>query len=149
MTAVEGAARRLSQSVLDRRETVDRAIDAEEQDDALSETLDAFVQRYQQLVEHMTHRLYPAIFRLAQAGERPPFLGTLLTDFEGRGLLASADAWKARMELRNRLVHEYPLDPVDRAAALRGAIEQSLTMLDDVRTAFAEIREQRWLEDSE
>ena len=148
IAAVDGAALRLRQSVVDRRAVIEQAIDADWQDAALSEPLDAFVQRYQQLVEHMTHRLYPAIYRLAQ-GERAPFLGTLLTDFEGRGLLASADAWKVRMELRNRLVHEYPLDSNDRAAALRHALIQSVDMLDDLRTALDVVTERRWLEDSQ
>lgn len=142
------AARRLEMSLATDRPLLDVAIDAAEEslDEERLRALDAFVQRYQQLVEHMTHRFYPAIYRREEYGGRPPSVRTLMNIYEGADVLLSARDWEDRAELRNRLVHEYPLDPEERARALTAAIAQSSLMLADLDRGLAYIQDRKLLE---
>lgn len=142
------AADRLRSSIVDDEVMLSRAVrDANvEHDTDLLRVLDAFVQRFQQFHEHMSHRLYPAIYRSEQLGERPPPPRNLFVWLEGLALFDSARIWTERQEIRNRLIHEYPLDASDRAIALQAAVEQSAAMLDEFNRALAYIARRDLLE---
>lgn len=87
------------------------------------------VQRFQQMVEHLTQRLLPSIYRLEELGERPPPLRTLLRIYEDSGLIGDPVDWRSRIDLRNRLVHDYPLDDGERGNDLLAALDESERML--------------------
>ena len=145
------AADRLGRSLSQDRGLIEAAIgDPDGHEDAeTSRALDAFVQRFQQLHEHLTQRLLPALFRLESFGERPPPLRTLATQYEGANILPRAADWGVRAEIRNRLVHEYPLDPVDRAKALALALEHGAGMISDFDRVLAYVNERRLMEISD
>ncbi len=111
--------------------------------------VDAFVHRYQQAVEHVTHRLFGAIYRAEELGNRPPPLTGLFAFIESVGVLNTAQPWKVYLEIRNRLVHEYPLDAVERAQELKGAAEASHAILADIDILFAYIGRRKLLETSD
>ena len=111
--------------------------------------VDAFVQRYQQVVEHVTHRLFGAIYRAEEFGDRPPPLTRLFKYLDGISALDTTEQWRVYLEIRNRLVHEYPLDAVDRAQALREAAAASHAILTDVDILFAYIGRRKLLETSD
>ncbi len=99
-----------------------------------SRALDAFVQRYQQMFEHMAQRLFSAIYRAAEYGDRPPPLRTLFIWAEEVGLVQSSLVWGERAELRNRLVHEYPVQAEQRAIALTSALHEASLILRELDT---------------
>lgn len=146
--AAAGAAVRLRSSITDDASELQRIVRGEDDDldRHLLLVVDAFVQRFQQMHEHMTHRLYPAFYRRAEFGERPPPMLKLLTWLEGVGLIDDRHVWGRIAETRNRLVHEYPLDPSDRSAALGTAVEQASTMLEQFERAMTQIAERDLLE---
>ena len=119
--------------------------DSETGDERLR-AVDAFVQRFQQLHEHVLYRFYPAIYRLETFGDRPPPTATLLAEYEGLGIVDSSREWRRRTELRNRLVHEYPLEPEDRAKALAATIEQAAAMLAEIDRGMAYVKRKALLE---
>ena len=108
--------------------------------------LDAFVQRYQQVFEHIAQRFFASVYRAAELGDRPPPLRTLLVWAEEVGLVASARVWSERAELRNRLVHEYPVEPEQRAIALTSAVAESRLILEEFDAALGYVDERRLLE---
>ncbi|WP_174279313.1 hypothetical protein [Sphingomonas bacterium] len=112
---------------------------------ALRET-DAFIQRYQQLVEHMTHRLFGAIYRAEELGERPPPLRRLLALLEGTKALKSAETWTVYIEIRNRLVHEYPSDESELATALTEASAAGFAILDELEGVMDYVTRRKLLE---
>jgi hypothetical protein len=136
------AAARLKSSLSDDAADLDRAIGNESTgaDKHLLNILDSFVQRFQQVHEHMTHRLFPALFRVEELGERPPPMLKLLSWLEGWNLIENRSAWGRYAEARNRLVHEYPLDPAERAEALRLAVDYSAAMLGDLDRLMEHVR---------
>lgn len=109
--------------------------------------IDAFVQRYEQYFEHITQRLFPAIYRAEEFGARPPMLRRLSVWLEEVGAIGPALEWAERSELRNRLIHEYPLEGAERAVALNAALVQSRAMLIEVEKILAYINERKLLED--
>jgi hypothetical protein len=107
---------------------------------------DAFVQRFQQSVEVMARRLFPALYRVAEGGERPPPLMTLLAYLEGHDVITGERAWAERVELRNALIHEYPATDEERAAAIGRAQASAGGIFDDYDRALRFVRSRRFLE---
>lgn len=142
------AAERLRSSIIDDKALLALATTKSdvEWDKDLLRALDAFVQRFQQVHEHMTHRLYPAIYRLATVGDRPPPPTDLFRWAAEFGFLESGRVWVERTELRNRLTHEYPVDASDRAIDLQAAVEQSAAMLSELDLVLAHITDRNMLE---
>lgn len=130
ITVTRGAADRMARSLSDDRELLSR-VEADSEATDILRAADAFIQRYQQLVEHMTHRLFPAIYRCISMGERAPPLRTLLMMMEEQSAAGEAKRWTQRIELRNQLVHEYPVDPADRSSAFESAINEAIAMLEE------------------
>ena len=140
MEAAQRGARRLRRSLELDRKTIDAGIAAgDEATEDQVRALDAFVQRYQQVYELIAHRLYPAIYRSASFGDRPPALRSLMIWLEEVGVIDGARLWLARAELRNRLVHEYPVEDEERATALTAALSESSAMLGQLTAALSYI----------
>jgi hypothetical protein len=140
MKVTAGAERRLRSSLTEDAELIARAFRLGGEDDAdVLRAVDAFVQRFQQMLEHMLQRFYPALYRLEEGGERPPTRLELYRWVEERSLVDAALSWVERVETRNRLVHEYPLSPEDRSAALISAIRHANEMLDEYRLGIQRV----------
>lgn len=90
-----------------------------EEDDAASETLEAFVSRFASLQDTLGDKLLPACLRLL--AEKPGSVLDNLNRAEKLGLLWSAQDWLAARNLRNRMVHEYEIAPEQLILSLMAA----------------------------
>ena len=109
------------------------AIDADwvkalQEDEVLAERVEAFASRFGRLQDTLGEKLLPRMAALA--GRRPGALIELLAAAEKLGWIESADRWMEWRKLRNRLVHEYMLDPTLFADALNEANEASGELLE-------------------
>lgn len=90
-----------------------------EQNDAASETLEAFVSRFARLQDNLGDKLIPACLRAL--AERTGSALDNLNRAEKLGLLWSTQDWLAARTLRNRMVHEYQPAAEDLIQALYAA----------------------------
>jgi hypothetical protein len=90
---------------------------------------DAFIQRFEQLFETALRRLFPATLRVIDIGDRSEGLLEMVNRLERLEFIADAARWLAWKELRDRLIHEYPDEPVDRARDLTDALEAAQQIL--------------------
>ncbi len=90
-------------------------------DDAASETLEAFVSRFARLQDNIGDKLIPAMLR-ALAEKTGSALDNL-NRAEKLGVLWSAREWLAARNLRNSMVHEYQTSAADFIQALHLAHE--------------------------
>lgn len=79
-----------------------------ENDDDLSERLEAFVSRFGRMQDTLGDKLIPSLLRLL--AERPGSQLDNLNRAEKIGIVDSTLAWLDMRNLRNRLVHEYMED---------------------------------------
>jgi hypothetical protein len=136
------AGHRLERLAIGDRILLEAAIDVDGEDEGAMRVVDAFIQRFQQLVEQMIRRLYPALYRRLEADHAPPLV-TLLAYLEGNGLIDSEQRWATIIDLRNKLVHEYPLTEEERAAALHVIVGMVPAILADLAAAFRFITDNR------
>lgn len=109
-------------------------------DDA--QAADAFIQRFEQLFEITLRRLFPATARVVEFAGRDEGLREILDRLERSGYIVDASRWVRRKALRDRLTHEYPDDPGDKAADLNAALADAADMiaeLDQFRTRLARV----------
>jgi hypothetical protein len=103
-------------------------VEAVEADNSL--LTDAFLKRFENLVNHLQDQLWRQV--AVEQGFRDPGdmsrrdLADLMEKF---GLLASADAFTEVVRTRNRLSHMYPGDPSRQATRLNQARTQSVVLL--------------------
>lgn len=90
-------------------------------DDAASETLEAFVSRFGRLQDNLGDKLIPAMLRVL--AEKTGSALDNLNRAEKLGVLWSAKEWLAARNLRNRMVHEYQIVVADFLEALHLAHE--------------------------
>ncbi len=135
---IEGAALRIRSSLKSDRDLLETVGQdgADPHDEDRMRATDAFVQRYQQFYEHFVRRLYPALYRVQQIGEPAPLLIDLIAHFEQVGLVEDAAQWVNRAELRNRLIHEYPLEKRERAETIQNALREAEAMLTEMDRAL-------------
>lgn len=74
----------------------------------LSEKIDAFVDRFSRLQDHIGEKLIPRFAALL--GEQPKSLLDVLAYAKKIGWVANAEAFVGARKLRNLLVHEYMAD---------------------------------------
>ena len=78
------------------------------------------------------------LFRAALMAEGEVIRGQPQADIaerlEARGALASAAAWKALVELRNRLADDYPLDPEIQAARINEVYAAIAVLVETVKS---------------
>ena len=102
------------------RVTIDGAwVEGLEQDAELAERVDAFVARFGRMQDSIGDKLVPELRR--RMLETPGAALDNLNRMEKLGLLPSALDWVEARNLRSRLVHEYPSDADEFAAALNRA----------------------------
>ncbi|MFN9571733.1 MAG: hypothetical protein ACK58C_06205 [Betaproteobacteria bacterium] len=111
-----------------------------DENEDLSERLDAFSARFGRLQDALTDKLLPAYFSLVSEPPRP--VVEMLDRAERLGLIASTDAFLEARKLRNRLVHEYVEDKNELAAnlgAARDFVPQLQSALANVAQALARL----------
>lgn len=92
-----------------------------EDNDDLSERLEAFVSRFGRMQDTIGDKLLPSLLRLV--AERPGSQLDNLNRVEKMGILNSTLEWLDARNLRNKLVHEYMEDPAQFVQALYQAHE--------------------------
>lgn len=90
-------------------------------DEAALLAIDAFLQRFQQVVDLTLRKLFPKLVAALKLREERVALRPVLDRLEREGLIESADWCSELNELRNRLVHEYAMSPEQRATELNTA----------------------------
>lgn len=80
-----------------------------ENDEALSETVEAFVGRFCRLQDTLGDKLLPQL--LIYLGERPTVVVDNLDKAERLGWIKSTDTWLETRQLRNQMIHEYIENP--------------------------------------
>ncbi|RYU56646.1 hypothetical protein EWI61_14450 [Methylolobus aquaticus] len=106
-----------------------------EQYPELGERLEAFVSRFGRMQDTIADKLLPR-WLLALA-ETPGSLIEVLNRAERLGVVESTERWLQARKLRNRLIHEYMVDPAAFAADLHLARE----FTDMLLKTYARIRE--------
>lgn len=104
-------------------------IAALEKNDDLSERIDAFVARFGRLQDTLANKVLP--LTLAALAEPVGAVVDVLNRAERLGLIMSAADWLVARELRNRMIHEYVLDPRELCDALAAA-HASVPLIADV-----------------
>ena len=80
-----------------------------ENDEALSETVEAFVGRFCRLQDTLGDKLLPQL--LIYLGERPTVVVDNLDKAERLGWIKSTDTWLETRQLINQMIHEYIENP--------------------------------------
>jgi|GEM_PF-83289 len=104
------------------------------------ESIDALIKRVENLQDILQRRVFRALLMAegeAVRGEPAPAIAERL---EARGAIVSAAQWKDLADLRNRLAHDYPLNPDIQADRINGAfaaIAPLIGTLDQIRQYIA------------
>lgn len=99
----------------------------ENADNDLLDKLDAFRVRFADIQDIIGNKLFRGILLLEE--EQPGSMIDTLQKMEKRGILQSAEEWRALREIRNTFSHDYPESVQERAEALSQAFIFSATML--------------------
>lgn len=98
--------------------------------------IDAFLKRFENAQDIMQRRLFRAVLMAEGEAVRGQPSAEIAERLVARGALSDAAPWKALAELRNRLSHDYPLDPAvqaERVNQVDGAIPILVATMDEVR----------------
>lgn len=86
------------------------------------EAMDAFLKRFENLVNHLQDQVFRLAIEVVRAGDTAALSRRdVLDGLEKVGALASADAFLDAARVRNRLAHVYPDDPERQAGQLNRA----------------------------
>lgn len=111
------------------------AADAASDDTNVAKSLDAFLQRFAQTLDHIWRKLFPRM-QAAIAGSNDLLtMRELLDTLHRATVIADVRTWLELIEVRNRLTHEYALDPTERAAAINDAWSRAPVLLEQVAHA--------------
>lgn len=105
-----------------------------------AETVDAFLKRFEQLVDLVGMTLFKGLAILEQEDVSRLSRRDLADLMEKLGAIPSAEPWGRVVVLRNRLAHGYPNDPVRQANRMQEALDQApaaLAALDAVAQYLA------------
>ena len=131
--ALAAIGRRLSSSLEDEVDTFPLTpADAASDDHALTKSLDAFLQRFNQMLDHMLRKLFPRVQAAIAASDELLTVRELLENLHRASVIADVQSWLELIEVRNRLTHEYALDSIERAAALNDAWHRAPMLLDQL-----------------
>lgn len=97
------------------------AASVQSRDGDVLRVLDAFLQRFQQALDQILRKLFPRLQAAVTLSDELLPVRELLENLHRAGVIASIDTWRELIEVRNRLTHDYALDPEERAAVLNEA----------------------------
>ena len=99
---------------------------------ALVKTLDAFLKRFEQTIDHLLRKLFPLMVAAADARRETLPFRDVLDRLHRFSLIDDPETWVSLNELRNRLVHDYALGKEELAADLSAAWQVSPMLLQQV-----------------
>lgn len=121
VAGLRGPLARLERSLQEDGEAIARADGMKTSHDLLA--TDAFLQRFQQVTDLALRKLFPRLLAVLEASDtRHPF-ATALDRLDGYEAIADVPWWIVLNELRNRLIHEYAMNPDDRHRELVSAFQ--------------------------
>ncbi|MDB5713930.1 MAG: hypothetical protein JWO15_1327 [Sphingomonadales bacterium] len=95
---------------------------------------DAFLQRFNQVCDITTRKLFPRLLAVLDASDvRHPFI-TVLDRLDGLGVIADPAWWVDLNAIRNRLIHEYAMSLEERASELSIAWVAALRLVEEIDT---------------
>lgn len=109
-------------------------------DDGGQEALDAFLKRYEQLADLIENRLFRGLALLEGEDLTDKSKRDITMLMEKLGVAENAAAWTACSILRNRLAHDYPTAPGDRASRINQAHAGAALLLNTLRGVEARVR---------
>ena len=101
-------------------------------DDAALKARDAFLQRFQQTTDHLLRRLFPRLLVAAEQKDDAVTFRETLERLCRLGVIDDVETWVTLARLRNRLTHEYALEPHELAQDLNTAWEMAPRLLDRI-----------------
>jgi hypothetical protein len=120
-------------------------LDAQSVITADAKAIDAFLQRFQQVSDLLLRKAFPRLLAALEERDERHRFRDMLDELERFGVIESADLWSDINDLRNRLVHEYAMDPEPRSRELNlawsmaplliEAVQRCLSYLDEGRSA--------------
>ena len=110
-----------------------------ENDEILSETVEAFVGRFCRLQDTLGDKLLPQL--LIYLGERPTVVIDNLDKAERLGWITSTDTWLETRQLRNQMIHEYIENPNILLNALNAGHEFVSELANVAERMLSEIKE--------
>ena len=113
-----------------------------DEDQELSERVDAFVARFSRLQDTLGDKLLPEL--LEALGEERAILIDRLDKAEKLGWIQSSDQWMAIRQLRNQMIHEYIEDPDILAKALQTGHEYVEELLTAAQNMLNELQKRGW-----
>ena len=120
-------------------ETASQLDDNEE----LSERVDAFVARFSRLQDTLGDKLLREL--LIALGEERPILIDRLDLAEKFGWITSSEQWMAIRQLRNQMIREYIEDPNTLATALQTGHDYVVELVTAAKKMLQEIKKRGWL----
>ena len=136
--ALAPIARRLTSSLDDDSRYFPVTIDYAASNDAEAlRALDAFLQRFNQLLDHLLRKLFPRLEALISADDDLLPVRQLFENLHRAAVIDNIDVWRELIEVRNRLTHDYALDPLERADAMNDAWMRAPVLLAQIDRARA------------
>ena len=134
--AVTAISRRLSSSITGDAQYFPVTPERAAAGDADAEkAFDAFLQRFNQMLDHMLRKLFPRLQAVISADDELLPVLQLIETLHRANVIDDVGAWKELIEVRNRLTHEYALDPAERATALNDAWTRAPLLLAQLQRA--------------
>ena len=94
--------------------------------------IDAFLKQFENAQDIVQRRLFRAVLMAEGESIRGQPVAEIADQLQARGALSSAAEWKALAEPRNRLIHDYPLDPDIQASRINAVADAVPVLVDTV-----------------
>lgn len=108
--------------------------------------LDAFLQRFNQALDHVLRKLFPRLQAAISADDELLPVTALFEALHRAGVIESVEEWRELIEVRNRLTHDYALDAVERADVLNDAWSRAPALLEQLGRAESYVRRHELIE---
>jgi hypothetical protein len=125
-----GPVRRLQRSLGNAAGTF--PIHATDDTDEVVDEVDQFLQRFLQVTDITLRGLFPRVATAFFAAPSPQYFRDLLDKLERAEIIDDAAWWVELNNLRNRLVHEYAMEPVVRQRELNAAWTAASTVVQQI-----------------
>ncbi len=102
--------------------------------------LDGLLKQVENLLDILSARVFRGILLAEDVDVAELLPRDIANRMETYGVLADATHWSMLVRLRNKLAHEYPLDPVDQAERLNAAFDAINPALAVLMAALAFVR---------
>jgi hypothetical protein len=136
--ALASIGRRLTSSLQNDDRYFPVTVDSFASDDVeMMKALDAFLQRFNQMLDHILRKLFPRLQAVLSVDDELLPVRELFEKLHRAGIIADVVAWRELIEVRNRLTHDYALEPLERAAALNDAWTRAPALLEQIDRARA------------